>query len=147
MLCTQHCPTVLIVLQGHTFTIDLFVFPIERSDVVVGIQWLQSLGRVSHDYLALTMEFWKDGVQVLFTGIEGGTPTPISLHLFLTLFHNNNVQSLYELQAYSIFRIDSNSALESFPPNLPSEVVVLLSKYNRVFQPPVGLPPRRQIDA
>ena len=102
-------------------------------DVVLGIQWLQSLGRVSHDYLASTMEFWKDGAQVLLTGTEGITPTPISLHLFQALFHNNNVQSLYELQPYSIFSIDSNSTLESIPLNLPSKIIVLLSKYNRVF--------------
>ena len=73
------------------------------------------------------MEFWKDGAKVLLAGTDGITSTPISLHLFQTLFHNNNVQSLNELQAYSIFPIDSNYALESIPPNLPSEVVVLLS--------------------
>ena len=73
------------------------------------------------------MEFWKDGAKVLLSGTDGITSTPISLHLFQTLFHNNNVQSLYELKAYSIFSIDSNSASESIPPNLPSEVVVLLS--------------------
>ena len=122
LLYTQCCPTVPIVLQGDTFTIDLFVLPIEGPDVVLGIQWLQLVGRISHDYLESTMEFWKDGAHVLLTGTEGVTPTPISLHLFQTLFHNNNVQSLCELQAYSIFLIDSNYTPESNPPNLPSSL-------------------------
>ena len=34
LLGTQHCPAIPIVLQGHTFTIDLFVIPIEGPDVV-----------------------------------------------------------------------------------------------------------------
>ena len=85
--------------------------------MALGIHWLQLLGRVSHDYLALTMEFWKDGTKVLLTRIDGIIPTPISLHLFQTLFHNNNiVQSLYELQAYSNFSIDSFFAPAPIPP-------------------------------
>ena len=57
LLCTQCCSSVPIALQGYKFTIDLFVLPIEEPYVVLGIQWLQSLGHVSHDYLASTMEF------------------------------------------------------------------------------------------
>ena len=101
LLCTQCCSSVLIALQGYKFTIDLFVLPIEGPDVVLGIQWLQSLGRVSHDYLASTMEFWQDGTKVVLRGADSIIPAPISLHLFQTLIHSNQVEGLYELQAYS----------------------------------------------
>ena len=86
LLYTQRYPGAPIVLRGHTFTTDLFVFPIEGPVMVLGIQWLQSLGRISHDYLASTMEFWKDGAKVLLTRTDGITPTLVSLHLFQTLF-------------------------------------------------------------
>ena len=76
LLCTQRYSSVPIALQGYKFTIDLFVLPIEGPDVVLGIQWLQSLGRVSHDYLASTMEFWQDGTKVVLTGTGSINPVP-----------------------------------------------------------------------
>lgn len=57
LLCQFYCPKVDVCMQDHVFSIDLFVLPIEGPDVVLGIQWLQLLGKVSHDYAALTMEF------------------------------------------------------------------------------------------
>ncbi|VFQ96020.1 unnamed protein product [Cuscuta campestris] len=45
---------------GTTFTVDLYVLPIHGPDVVLGVQWLQLLGKVTLDYAHLTMEFlWK----------------------------------------------------------------------------------------
>ena len=49
------------MMQGQLFTIDFYVLPIEGPKVVLGYQWLHMLGRVGHDYLALSMEFtWQD---------------------------------------------------------------------------------------
>lgn len=38
-----------IRIQGVTITIDLFALPLEGLDVVLGVQWLESLGRVVTD--------------------------------------------------------------------------------------------------
>ena len=146
LLCTQRCSSVPIDLQGYKFTIDLFVLPIEGPDVVLGIQWLQSLGRVSHDYLASTMEFWQDGTKVVLTGTDSINPAPISLHPFQTLIHSKQIEGLYELQAYSSSQSNSVLAIDHFPSDLPADVITLLCKYGSVFQPPVGLPPHRLND-
>ena len=146
MLCTQRCSSFPISLQGYKFTIDLFVLAIEGPDVVLGIQWLQSLGRVSHDYLASTMEFWQDGTKVVLTGADSIIQAPISLHLFQTLIHNKQVEGLYELQAYSSSQSNSVFAIDPFLSDLPGDVITLLSQYGSVFQPPVGLPPHRLND-
>ncbi|KAH9687361.1 hypothetical protein KPL70_014745 [Citrus sinensis] len=61
LVCQLYCPQVNLTMQGYAFTLDLFVLPIEGPDVVLGIQWLQRLGRVSHDYAAMTMDFYWDG--------------------------------------------------------------------------------------
>ncbi|KAH9649104.1 retrotrans gag domain-containing protein [Citrus sinensis] len=56
LVCRFHCLEVPIVIQGHEFCLDFFVLPIEGPEVVLGIQWLQRLGRVSTDYSEMTME-------------------------------------------------------------------------------------------
>ncbi|KAL9459285.1 hypothetical protein AB3S75_002637 [Citrus x aurantiifolia] len=58
LVCRFHCPEVPIVIQGHEFRLDFFVLPIEGPEVILGIQWLQRLGRVSTDYSEMTMEFF-----------------------------------------------------------------------------------------
>ncbi|XP_062114581.1 uncharacterized protein LOC133825687 [Humulus lupulus] len=63
LLCTKICKEVELVLQGHKFMVDLYVFPICGLDVVLGMQWLQTLGPCVHDHKALTMEFnWQGSV-------------------------------------------------------------------------------------
>lgn len=57
LICSLYCPQIPLCLQGTTFTIDVFLLAIEGPDLVLGVQWLQSLGKVSHDYKFLTMEF------------------------------------------------------------------------------------------
>lgn len=46
-----------IQIQGVTLMADLFSLPLGGIDVVLGIQWLESLGQVITDYKAGTMEF------------------------------------------------------------------------------------------
>jgi hypothetical protein len=55
-------------LQGIIFSVDLFVLAIEGPDVVLGFPWLQLLGKVAHDYSALTMEFTWEGQPVTLRG-------------------------------------------------------------------------------
>ncbi|KAI5404700.1 hypothetical protein KIW84_051746 [Lathyrus oleraceus] len=57
-----------IILQGIAFSVDFFVLVIEGPDVVLGFPWLQSLGKVAHEYSALTMEFTWQGVPVTLVG-------------------------------------------------------------------------------
>ncbi|KAF4377290.1 hypothetical protein F8388_012391 [Cannabis sativa] len=63
LLCSKICRDVELILQGHQFVVDLYVLPIWGLDVVLGMQWLQTLGSCIHDHRALTMEFnWQGNV-------------------------------------------------------------------------------------
>nr|GEY87520.1 hypothetical protein [Tanacetum cinerariifolium] len=44
-------------IQGLPMDVDLYVLPRKGSDIVIGIQWLENLGEVTHDYLNQTMKF------------------------------------------------------------------------------------------
>ncbi|GJV31266.1 ty3-gypsy retrotransposon protein [Tanacetum coccineum] len=49
---------------------DLYVLPRKGPDIVLGIQWLQNLGKVTHDYLNQTMEFSWSGRDYALKGEE-----------------------------------------------------------------------------
>ena len=137
-------------MQGTIFTLDLFVLPIEGPDVVLGIQWLQFLGRVSHDYSALSMEFCWNGAPVTLHSELSTTPSLITFHQLQSLVHSADIYSLFALQQVPVpgEESESNPKSSSFelPPHLTAPFVGLLHTYLNLFLPPTTLPPHRTID-
>ncbi|KAH9681933.1 hypothetical protein KPL71_027145 [Citrus sinensis] len=82
LTCRFLCPKVPINMQGHEFLLDFFLLPIEGPDAVLGIQWLQSLGRISTDYSEMTMEFQWEGKSVILRGDPIPIPNLISFNQF-----------------------------------------------------------------
>ncbi|VFQ91342.1 unnamed protein product [Cuscuta campestris] len=86
--CDKQCVDLQLTLQGTLFPVDVFVLPIHGQDVVLGVQWLQQLGRVTHDYATMTMEFtWHDKIislkaaQAAFTHLKHAMSTAPVLRL------------------------------------------------------------------
>jgi hypothetical protein len=44
-------------LESTVFEVDLFVIPIQGVDVVLGMQWLKSLGRIEWDFGSMQIRF------------------------------------------------------------------------------------------
>ena len=51
--CHQLCPSVTFHVQGRVFTMDLHVLPLCVVDIVLGGQWLKSLGPMLVCFLAV----------------------------------------------------------------------------------------------
>lgn len=66
--CSYLCKAVTIDIQATLFTMDLHVLPIVSADIVLGVQWLQSLGPVLTDYNTLRMQFFHDGQLIELRG-------------------------------------------------------------------------------
>ena len=66
----------MITIQDITFCVDLHVLPLCETNLVLGVQWLKSLGPVLTDYNKLSMKFMREGRLVKFQG-----DTDACLHL------------------------------------------------------------------
>ena len=86
-----------MTLQGHQFLVDLYILPIQGPEIVLGVQWLQQLGKVTHDYAKLSMEFKWNGKVISLTGDQMEHPKQISFNHLETLFISNEVFSCVEL--------------------------------------------------
>lgn len=53
--CAGMCQGITIDVQGHLITADYFVFPVAACPIVLGVQWLATLGPIETDYSKLTM--------------------------------------------------------------------------------------------
>lgn len=51
------CFDVKVVMQGYNFAVDLNVLPLGECELVLGTQWLRTLGLIQWDFLAMSMQF------------------------------------------------------------------------------------------
>ncbi|VFQ64951.1 unnamed protein product [Cuscuta campestris] len=145
--CAYSCPQTSITLQGHIFAIDLYLLEIHGSDVVLGVQWLQTLGKVSHDYANLTMEFTWNGSIVQLRG-DTPYPRPISYGTLCTMVAAHLPLEFYEIiTAPTPFASDATAtSVPEFPTDVPAEIKAILLQHADVFNTPTTLPPGREWD-
>ena len=70
LACVAMCRGLTWTLQRSKFTKDVLLLPLENCDMVLGVQWLQTLGEIQWDFKHLIMEF---GVKGKWHVIKGRT--------------------------------------------------------------------------
>lgn len=58
--CNSVCPSIPIQLGNTYFFIDFYVLPINDTEMVLGIQWLKTLGRIIAVYSTFTNHHSQD---------------------------------------------------------------------------------------
>lgn len=76
--CHQLCRDILVHIQGHTFSINFHVLVLCGFDVVLGFQWLKSLGPILTNYNTLTMQFRHEDRVVELRGDRDSELTPVT---------------------------------------------------------------------
>jgi len=65
------CPATPVNIHGQQFSIDCYALALDGFDVVLGVQWLKTLGPITWDFSNLSMAFWHNGCSILWHGIGG----------------------------------------------------------------------------
>uniref|UniRef100_A0A2N9FZS8 Reverse transcriptase n=1 Tax=Fagus sylvatica TaxID=28930 RepID=A0A2N9FZS8_FAGSY len=138
--CTAVYQTT-VEIQGYQFTTHLFALDLQGSDVVLGMQWLRSLGRVLHDWENLTMDFTMAGQHYHLSGIPHKQLEHSSLHSMHKLLATGVDAFLMQLVATPTFSRTTHLSHER-----ATELDQLLVQYQSVFQVPQALPPTRAHD-
>ncbi|GKB08227.1 hypothetical protein Tco_0836511, partial [Tanacetum coccineum] len=132
-------------MQGVVMEVDLYVLPMQGPDVVLGIQWLQNLGKVTHDNAHQTMEFTLLDTTYSLKGDDSLRMKKISLHQMQAMLEHNDVYGVYEVHHLSIKTEVEKMRPETAGPRL-AELEQLLLRFDSLFQVPTTLPPHRLID-
>ncbi|CAA0838264.1 Unknown protein [Striga hermonthica] len=149
MVCEYSCPSVELELQHNIFSVDMYVLPIEGPDLVLGIQWLRQLGRVFHDYTAMTMEFDWCEKQVVLRGEARSMSSPVTYHQLQAIIDSDDFDCLYEVHFQeSDGQPNHNNkhgdAVE-FPTGLPPEITNVLEKFSGDLPPNLRLLPSTNV--
>ena len=64
-----------IQAQGNKFQLPVFLLPISGADLILGDNWLKTLGSHIADHDSLQLKFLHDGKFITLQGDDDGTPT------------------------------------------------------------------------
>lgn len=137
MLLTQGISReVTIHYQGEKIIADLRHLPLTGCQVVLGANWLSTLGDIIWNFQELTMKFVDKGREHQFKGLQTDK---------VNLQEPDHKDLRQNSQAF-IIQLCSLASGEQTEEALQPAVTELLGKYSRLFEEPRGLPPPRSFD-
>jgi hypothetical protein len=102
MKCGGHCENVRLQIGDYHLKSHMFSIDMGGCDIVLGADWLRTLGPILMDFKDLTMQFDQEGHQYKFQGITVGSPEIISSHCMENLLkrgHSGVIAQLHAIQA------------------------------------------------
>ncbi|XP_017227846.1 uncharacterized protein LOC108203433 [Daucus carota subsp. sativus] len=130
-------------LSGQVFTADVLLISLGSCDMVLGIQWLSTLGSIKWDFQKLIMEFkWADQSVKL----KGIAPTKVKVVKTCSDKLLNNAAQLCLIQVKELKQEQvDNSEEHQEEVASDSDISLLKQKYADIFREPEKLPPSRGI--
>ncbi|XP_061376328.1 uncharacterized protein LOC133318356 [Gastrolobium bilobum] len=143
MYSEKKCLKVPLLIQGNLFVCDLWILDLSDIEVILGMPWLEGLGKVTHDYIRKSMEFVWEGSSISLQG-QNGNSVSSSLNVFLTsewaMCNSLHVDQDSNLQVTNI------PGLAELEPAIHPLLWSILLTFQKVFSLPGGLPPFRGLD-
>ncbi|CAN6474425.1 unnamed protein product [Victoria cruziana] len=133
------CPDVDLHIQGTVFPVDLYVLAIGGVDVVLGVSWLKTLGRIEWDFANMTMTF--DGPEATRITLAAIRSMASPREAAKALQASRTASWLLPLAVETL-----SPEGETAGPQPPAAIVHVLDKFGGVFDEPKGLPPKRSHD-
>ena len=79
------CHNIKLTMAEYLLTSPMLSIPMGGVDVVLGVQWLQSLGTVAFNFQELLLKFFSEGKKFELQGIEGKPGRIISSNVMTKL--------------------------------------------------------------
>jgi hypothetical protein len=90
--CLDRVQDLEINLGNYTVRETFYVVDLSDRDVVLGVQWLITLGKITTNYQILEMGFRdSDGKRIVLRGISTGAPRTVSAKRMERIFRHGEV--------------------------------------------------------
>jgi hypothetical protein len=144
--CQGMCQSVPITIQTKQFHLPFYLFPIEGADVVLGIEWLCTLGPIQADFSIPSLTFNHVDGPITLQGDRNIHPTQSTYPQLCQMLHTNLVASFHLLTFQTVTPKQDDTQPTQLTQNLPTVVEQLLNNYLTVFKQPHNLTSSRPHD-
>ncbi|PHT82753.1 hypothetical protein T459_11196 [Capsicum annuum] len=132
------------LLQGVEFSVEFWLLPLGSCGVVLGVQWLLTLGDIKMNFRDLTIEFWYKGRKHILKGFGRQIKTTGAGKLAKISGINSQLCMIQVVPSMTSkdqwYSVDAKESLEGDP-----RLMTLLHKHKTLFEEPKQLPPSRGI--
>ncbi|XP_031475552.1 uncharacterized protein LOC116247516 [Nymphaea colorata] len=136
--CTRKCANVKLVLQKIPFTVDLLVVPLPSVDIILGVKWLKTLGRIWWDFSTMEMCLPKEGggEEVVLRAVDPSMAPKAALKAI----------AVQRPAAWLVSVAEEVVTQEGSDEEVPGQIREVLDEFEDIFVEPKGLPPPRSYD-
>eukprot|EP00253_Pinus_taeda_P023739 PITA_23739 len=135
MKCEGRCENVNIQMGDYQLKTHMFAIHMGACDIVLGGEWLRTLGPITMDFQELYMSFKQKNHTHTLRGLQAGAPSIISSHRMEKLLKKGNHGVVAQFNAIQV--------VETKPSPIHLEMQRILNNHLPVFDKPQGLPPSR----
>jgi hypothetical protein len=135
MKCGGWCDNVHLQVGHYQLKSHMFSNDMGGCDIVLGVEWIRTLGPILMDFKELTMPFQQEGKKYQFQGLTVGSLEIISSHLMENILnkgHSSIIAQLHYIQYVET-------------PSVHPDLQSIISKNQAIFSTPQGLPPSRGV--
>jgi len=92
MPCDRYIPQMSLTLGRYNLTQDLYVMDLPDTNVILGVQWLSTLGPITTNYKTMEMSFnSEEGKRVTLKGMTENAPRLVSTKRMEAIFRCEDV--------------------------------------------------------
>lgn len=133
------CKGVVLTLQNIEIMEDFLLLELGSTDVILGMQWLETLRGMQVNWKALTMKFRISGIAVTLQGDPSLSSSLVSLKAMLKALKKEREGMLVELGSLETSRVVVSIGI-------PAPFQAILQRFAGVFDWPKQLLPSRGRD-
>ncbi|KAA0039461.1 Ty3/gypsy retrotransposon protein [Cucumis melo var. makuwa] len=139
------CEKLEVQLNGWKIVEDFLPLELGGVDVILGMQWLYSLGVTTVDWKNLSLSFVAEGKEVNIKGDPSLTRARISLKYMMKNWEEKDSKFLIECRSLQVGAVEGDECclLNTEGKGLTSSII---KQFQDVFEWPKKLPPRREIE-
>ncbi|XP_048492259.1 uncharacterized protein LOC125493205 [Beta vulgaris subsp. vulgaris] len=142
LACNHKCKYFTWEMNKHTFSTEVMLIPLGSCDMVLGVQWLCTLGQIVWDFKQLLMQFSLDGMNFTLKGIPPKKLRVLEGDISAKMIDNAAQLCLMQLMGVTVTEQRTAEVLENTL-SIDSNFQVLKHKFSKIFEDPTELPPHR----
>jgi hypothetical protein len=136
MPCDRYIPSMKLTLGRHELIHDVYVMDLPDTNIILGVQWLSTLGPITTNYKTMEMSLSEEGGRkVVLRGMTGKSAKVVTTKRMEAIFRREEI--VYAAECRISTCVDEQGKVQ-----YTQEIQEIIDKHNKMFGPiPPGVPP------
>jgi hypothetical protein len=127
-----------LTLGWHDLAQNFYVMDLPDTNIILGVQWLSTLGPITTNYKTMEMSFNEEnGKKVILRGMTSNTPRVVTAKRMEAIFRREDI--VYVAECRISVQVDQKGQ-----PHYSQDIQKIIDNHSKVFEPiPPGAPSNR----